>query len=267
MEVAVVGPRRVDPVRAGGAGSGARGDRQRARDVGGGGGRRRGRGRPAREAERGCTFFTVLGDDELGRRSHEQLTGQGVRVEAEFVSRPTAPRHVRRRGGERTITVLGEKPTRARATTCRGSSSRATTASTSPRATSARSRPPAAPACSSRPPRARRCCARRRSSSTRSSGAAKTWASSTSRVDPPPRSSSRPRAGSAAGRSRAGRFRAAPLPGPVSDTYGAGDSFAAGLTFGLAKGLDSGKEALELASRCGAAVLTGRGPYEGQLTD
>ena len=63
-----------------------------------------------------------------------------------------------------------------------------------------------------------------------------------------------------------GPFRAAPLPGRVSDTYGAGDSFAAGLTYGLAKGLER-EEALELASRCGAAVLTGRGPYEGQLTD
>ena len=63
-----------------------------------------------------------------------------------------------------------------------------------------------------------------------------------------------------------GPFRAAPPPGPVSDTYGAGDSFAAGLTYGLANGLER-EEALELASRCGAAVLTGRGPYEGQLTD
>src|SRR5919204_539567 len=54
-------------------------------------------------------------------------------------------------------------------------------------------------------------------------------------------------------------FRAAPLPGPVVDAYGCGDSFAAGLTFGLAA--DRGVEdALELAARCGAACLTGRGP-------
>ena len=61
-----------------------------------------------------------------------------------------------------------------------------------------------------------------------------------------------------------GPFRASPLPGPVSDAYGAGDSFAAGLTFALAEGRDR-EAALELASRCGAAVMTGRGPYEAQI--
>jgi len=64
---------------------------------------------------------------------------------------------------------------------------------------------------------------------------------------------------------RSGTYDAVPPPGPVVDTYGAGDSFAAGLTYGLAKGLDR-DEALELASRCGAAAMTGRGPYEGQLS-
>jgi ribokinase len=62
-----------------------------------------------------------------------------------------------------------------------------------------------------------------------------------------------------------GRYLAAPLPGPREDTYGAGDSFAAGLTFALAAGLAL-DEALGLAARCGAACLTGRGPYAGQLT-
>ncbi|HKI91608.1 MAG TPA: PfkB family carbohydrate kinase [Gaiellaceae bacterium] len=62
-----------------------------------------------------------------------------------------------------------------------------------------------------------------------------------------------------------GPFRAAPLPGPVADAYGCGDCFAAGLTYALADGrpLD---EAVSLAARCGAAVLTGRGAYAGQLT-
>ena len=62
-----------------------------------------------------------------------------------------------------------------------------------------------------------------------------------------------------------GPFRAAPLPGPISDAYGAGDSFAAGLTYALAKGLER-DDALELASRAGAAAMTGKGPYEGQLS-
>ena len=62
-----------------------------------------------------------------------------------------------------------------------------------------------------------------------------------------------------------GPFRAAPLPGPVEDAYGCGDCFAAGLTFGLARG-DSIEDAVALGARCGAAVLTGRGAYAGQLT-
>jgi ribokinase len=60
-------------------------------------------------------------------------------------------------------------------------------------------------------------------------------------------------------------FFASELPGPIVDTYGAGDSFAAGLAFGLGASGDPEK-AIELAARCGAAVLTGRGPYQGQLT-
>src|SRR2546421_65287 len=48
---------------------------------------------------------------------------------------------------------------------------------------------------------------------------------------------------------------AAPLPGPPVDAYGAGDSFAAGVTFGLAQGLTP-MEAVELGARCGAAALT-----------
>ena len=55
-----------------------------------------------------------------------------------------------------------------------------------------------------------------------------------------------------------GPFTAAPPPGEVVDTYGAGDSFAAGLTFGLASGLDT-SEAVAFAARCGAGALTGRG--------
>jgi ribokinase len=59
-------------------------------------------------------------------------------------------------------------------------------------------------------------------------------------------------------------FAAAELPGPVGDAYGAGDSFAAGLTYGLGAGMDV-PEAVALAARCGAHEMTGHGAYEGQL--
>jgi ribokinase len=62
-----------------------------------------------------------------------------------------------------------------------------------------------------------------------------------------------------------GRWGPAALPGPIRDAYGAGDSFAAGLTYGLGAGWEIAK-AVELAARCGASCLTGSGPYEGQLT-
>jgi ribokinase len=51
----------------------------------------------------------------------------------------------------------------------------------------------------------------------------------------------------------------------VEDAYGCGDCFAAGVTYGLAEGR-SLDDAVALGARCGAAVLTGRGPYAGQLT-
>jgi ribokinase len=61
-----------------------------------------------------------------------------------------------------------------------------------------------------------------------------------------------------------GTWPAAALPGPPVDAYGCGDSFAAGLTYGLAAETGLG-EALALAARCGAHCLTGRGPYAAQL--
>jgi ribokinase len=67
------------------------------------------------------------------------------------------------------------------------------------------------------------------------------------------------------GRAGSGRYEVAELPGPLVDEYGAGDTFAAGFTYGLGMGWDVDR-ALQFAARAGAANLTGRGPYEGQLT-
>lgn len=58
---------------------------------------------------------------------------------------------------------------------------------------------------------------------------------------------------------------AAEPPGPLVDSYGCGDSFAAGFTCGLAMGLEV-PAALALGARCGATCLTGRGPYQRQLS-
>ena len=63
-----------------------------------------------------------------------------------------------------------------------------------------------------------------------------------------------------------GRWDPAPLPGPAAGSYGCGDSFAAGLTVGLGRGLDL-DAALALGARCGAACLTGRGALGPQLVE
>jgi ribokinase len=52
-----------------------------------------------------------------------------------------------------------------------------------------------------------------------------------------------------------GRWQAAPPPGPIRDSYGCGDSFAAGFTFGLASGM-SPAQAAAVGARCGAEMLT-----------
>jgi ribokinase len=87
-------------------------------------------------------------------------------------------------------------------------------------------------------------------------------------LNPPPRLVIRT-AGSSGGEfetadGRHGSWDATPPPGPPRDAYGCGDSFAAGVTYGLGAG-SGPEEALELGARCGAACLSGRGPYEGQL--
>jgi ribokinase len=48
------------------------------------------------------------------------------------------------------------------------------------------------------------------------------------------------------------------------DTYGAGDCFAAGLTYALGAGL-AVDDALALAAKCGAWCVAGQGPYGNQV--
>jgi ribokinase len=67
--------------------------------------------------------------------------------------------------------------------------------------------------------------------------------------------------GAAGGRLDPGpRWEAAPLPGPLADSYGAGDAFAASLTFALAEG-QAPAEAAAFAARGASEQLTRRGAH------
>jgi ribokinase len=82
-------------------------------------------------------------------------------------------------------------------------------------------------------------------------------------LDPPPltvvRTEGR-KGGSYESDGRSGRYEATPLPGPLADTYGAGDSFSAGLTYALGAGRPL-EEALAFASAQGAEAMTRRGAH------
>jgi ribokinase len=218
----------------------------------------------------GALFFTALAHDELGRRTAEQLAGQGVKTHA------AERQGTQRRGftyltadGERTITILGDRLvahgedrlpwhvfggidgvyfTGGDAAALRAAR-RARVVVVTPRADAA----------------------------LREAGVAVDVLVHSghdageeldpAELDPPPRAVVTT-LGAAGGRwdgeAGSGTWEAQPLPGPLVDEYGAGDSFAAGLTTGLAAGLPI-QAAVELGARCGAANMTGRGPYAGQL--
>ena len=202
-------------------------------------------------------FHTALGDDELGQRAADQFRAQGLRTRVQWRGEPTRRAFTHVDGdGERTITVLGEKllargPLHLEADACffvSGEpaalrSARATPASS--RRRRARRRPCARPTCRST------CWSRART--TRASGRrGSRLRTSCSRPAPP------------AAPPTVARYPPAPVPGPVADAYGCGDSFAAALAFALARG-DALDDALALAARAGAAVLTGRGAFAGQI--
>ncbi|HET6696882.1 MAG TPA: PfkB family carbohydrate kinase [Gaiellaceae bacterium] len=222
--------------------------------------------RLARLGER-STLFTALGRDPLGDAALAQLTGLGVRVEA---SRHPEPQ---RRGftfvdaaGERTITIIGEKHVP------RGSdplpwdelaetdgvyfvSGDAAAAREARRArvlvATARVLPVLAEAgveldvlvLSAKDPSER---------------------FEPGNLDPPPRLVVRTAGedgGSwAAGDGASGAYAPAPIPGPVADSYGAGDSFAAGLTYAFAAG-KSREQALAFAAGAASEALTRRGAH------
>jgi ribokinase len=214
-------------------------------------------------------FFTALGDDELGRRAEEELTALGVTVHAATVPEP------QRRGftyvdgeGERTITVIGRKLTasgedatlpweelmRCDGVYFTGGDVAAVRAARRARVLVATSR--------ELPALVR---AAEELDALIGSGEDAGERYDRADLEPTPRVVVTT-AGALGGWLRpGGPFRAVPPPGPIEDAYGCGDSFAAGVTFELARG-HSIEDAVAFGARCGAAVLTGRGPYTAQLT-
>lgn len=217
-----------------------------------------------------CDFFTALGDDELGHRAKAELEARGVIVHAAFRAEPTrrAITHVDS-VGERTITVLGRRlePAASDAlpwdllSRADGVYVTAADAAALQRARAARVLVATS-----------RILDLLRSSRLRFDavvGSLDDVSESypAGALDPPPGLVVRTDG------ERGGTFETdagesgdyPPMPAArIVDRYGAGDCFAAGLMYGLAAGMER-PGALELAARCGAAVVSGPGPYEGQL--
>jgi ribokinase len=216
-----------------------------------------------------CLFFTALADDDLGHRSREELEARGVTVHAGH-ARGTQRRaftHVDE-GGERTITVLGEKlrPSGEDGTLPWEELGRCDAVyfvCGDVAALRASRQCPVLVAAAREIPMLRRGAVQIDVLVGSGEDAAERFESG--ELEPEPQIVVTT-SGALGGWIRpGGPFLAAPPPGPVSDAYGCGDCFAAGLTYGLALGrpLD---EAVALGAECGAAVLTGRGAYGQQLS-
>jgi ribokinase len=215
-----------------------------------------------------CHFFTALADDELGRRSREELEARGVTVHAGH-----APGRQRRaltqvdEAGERTITVLGDKllPSGEDGSLPWEELRRCAAVyfvSGDVAALRAARHCPVLVATSRELATLRRAAVEVDVLVGSGEDAAERFESGELQPEPPIVVTT---AGALGGWIRpGGPFRAAPLPGPVSDAYGCGDCFAAGLTYGLALGKPV-DEAAAIGAQCGAAVLTGRGAYGHQL--
>jgi ribokinase len=210
------------------------------------------------------TLFTALGNDELGRQARRGLERHGVVVRAAIRAEPQRRAFVYvDEHGERTITVLGTKLV-------------------------PRGDDPALPwdelvgvdavyfvsgdaAALNAARRARVVVATARELATLkdalveldalvASGEDDSERYRPGELEPPPKLVVTTSGGLGGWAQPGGPYRSEPIHGPIEDTYGAGDSFAAALAFGLADGLAQ-EEALALAARCGAEALTRRGAH------
>jgi ribokinase len=218
-----------------------------------------------------CLFFTALGDDAHGRRTKDGLEEMGVHVHAAWRDAPQRRAFVHLdAAGERTITTVGERhaprgddplpwaelrDAGAVYVTAGGPSSAAAARAAKQLVATVRARHAFL------------------DSGVQADVLVASAADQGERYEPgdfePAPTAVVRTAGADGGFLETGgetvRWDAVPLPGPRVDEYGAGDSFAGGLTFGLGTGL-SIERAIEVGSRCGAANISGRGPYEAQLT-
>jgi ribokinase len=216
-----------------------------------------------------CLLFTALADDELGRRSREELESHGVTVHAGHA--PGAQRRALTyvdEDGERTITVLGDKllPSGEDASLPWEELRRCDAVYFVSGDVAAAH---AARRCSVLVATSRELTTLRRADVQVDvlvgSGEDAAERFEAGELEPAPQIVVTTAGGLGGWIRPGGPFRATPLPGPVSDAYGCGDCFAAGLTYGLALGKPM-DEAVALGAQCGAAVLTGRGAYGYQLT-
>jgi ribokinase len=218
-----------------------------------------------------ASLFTALGDDHRGRDARDGLERLGVRVETTF--RPTPQRRAfvfLDRGGERTITVIGERlgPDGAdpldwdRLAETDGVYFTAGDDEALRRARKAR----VLVATSRVLSQLQRVGVPLDALVGSGEDADERYAPGD--LDPVPKLAVATRGGhggmwtEAGGETRS--FAAAPLPGPRVDAYGCGDTFAAALTLGLGAGMTS-EAAIAFAARCGALCLTGKGPYGARL--
>ena len=218
-----------------------------------------------------CTLYTAVGNDERGRRAREELPRLQVRVEAATRAEPQR-RGVTfvEAGGERTITVIGN---------------RIAASANDPLAWDELAQTDAVYVCAgdaaairlARHARVVVATARilpvLREAAIELDALVGSMNDPAERyrdgdLDPPPKLVVRTDGSKGGEFRRAGgaveRFQSAALPGPIVDTYGAGDSFAAGLAYGLATE-ESPRAAIVFAARCGAAALTRRGAFGGRL--
>ncbi|MCW2977247.1 MAG: hypothetical protein JWM06_2528 [Actinomycetia bacterium] len=214
-------------------------------------------------------FYTSFGNDELGRRAREELVSRGVTVHA-GTARVAQPRQFTYidGDGERTITVLGRRlvpsgddPALPWEQLARCDAVYFVSGDVAALRAARRSRVLVASS--------RELATLRRGAEELDvlvgSGEDAAERFEPGELEPAPKVVVTTSGGLGGWLRPGGPFRAAPLPGPIEDAYGCGDCFAAGLTYGLAGGR-SIEDAVALGSRCGAAVLTGRGAYAGQLT-